>query len=200
MQPIMNFRFLPLIILSASLLPVCAIEENEMHSLDRYVARSADGRLRLEVEIYRPKKEEFEVRKNPDGYDTYYYKGKKAYPDYAQNPGAAGFITKFEFSWDGKRVEIPRRFWEDVMTPLVAVVKDVDNMPPDALREFEAHQERVGDTRPRLYISASDTGGTALIEWKRPLLHCDKSAVERWIISKKGTVIRHTFIAPSVGC
>lgn len=86
------------------------------------------------------------------------------------------------------------------MVPLSAVVKDVDKLGGEELYEFVAEQNREYAERPKLSVSASDTEGTALIEWRRSLLHCDKSAVERWIISKKGAVMRHTFIAPSLGC
>ncbi|MFM9028133.1 MAG: hypothetical protein ACKOQ6_09055 [Bacteroidota bacterium] len=188
-----------LLLLVATLTNALADSEKEQ-LLDKYVARSADGRLRLEVEIYRPKKDEYEARKNSNGNEVYFYQGKKIDEDYARASGYAGFITKFEFSWDGQRIEIPRRFWEDLMVPLSAVVKDVDKLGGEELYEFVAEQNREYAERPKLSVSASDTEGTALIEWRRSLLHCDKSAVERWIISKKGAVMRHTFIAPSLGC
>lgn len=186
-------------LLAAFLADVTA-ETGKQELLDKYVARSADGRLRLEVTIYRPKKGEYEVRKDKDESEIFFYQGKRVDDDYARAPGYAGFITKFEFTWDGQRIEIPRRFWEDLMMPLSAVAADIDKMSGDELYEFVAEQDSEYADRPRLHISSSDTEGTALIEWHRSLLHCDKSAVERWIISKKGAVMRHTFIAPSLGC
>lgn len=176
-----------------------AVNEKE-ERLDKYVARSADGRLRLEVEIYRPKESEYEVRKSEKGYDVYFYQGKPVAENYARNHEYAGFITKFEFSWDGQRIEIPRRFWEDLMMPLSGVTKDVDKMSGEDLHEFVAEQESEYADRPKLYVSSSKTEGTALIEWRRSLLDCEESAFERWIITKSGTVLRHTLIAPHVGC
>lgn len=165
-------------------------------TLDKYIARSADGRLRLEVEIYRPQKSEYEVRMDENGHELHFYKGKKVDAAYADSEGYAGFITKFEFTWDGQRIDIPRRFWDDLMMPLSGVVKDVDKMGPDELAEFEAEQYEALQFRPRLSVSSSDSEGTAMIEWSRSLLSCDTYAVERWIISKKGAVLRHTFISP----
>ncbi|MFM8459249.1 MAG: hypothetical protein ACKOB0_09955, partial [Chthoniobacterales bacterium] len=60
----------------ATLTNALADSEKEQF-LDKYVARSADGRLRLEVEIYRPKKDEYEARKDSNGNEVYFYQGKK---------------------------------------------------------------------------------------------------------------------------
>jgi hypothetical protein len=110
---------------------------------------------------------------------------------YPFHPGST-LLTRFDLTWDGKAMNIPERFWNDLpglriqTSPLVP-----ENLDPKI--QWEAYEFLENLDQPRISLSAE--GGTALIEWARPE-ECDSSSTIRWIISKSGTVLRHRHCPP----
>lgn len=154
------------------------------------VAKAEEGDAVLLVELEKPDEERLQEIKDPEGVVTGYSVDGKKLPDRFW-PGCA-VIKKFELEWEGKKIEIPERFWTDLAgfriqeSPL-----KVDELQAD--KRFEAEQFLASLDRPRVYISAD--GGTILIEWDRPE-ECDGRSTIRWIVSKSGSVMRHRHTPP----
>ena len=156
----------------------------------KFKAVSETGNLVLEVELIRPSEEEVtEILDEKGDLVSYQSKGKnQPYPFY---PGST-LLKRFELSWDGKAMEIPERFWNDLpglriqTSPL-----NPEKLAPDLQWKALEFLEKL--EQPRLSLSAE--GGTVLIEWKRPE-ECDSSSMIRWMVGKSGTVLRHRYCPP----
>ena len=185
------------IALSAVSLPVAAkvqaeeIEQNwweDIVNITEFTARSEEGNLTLAVELEVPA--EGDVTKLPEGegeYTGYSYKGKNLPLRYW--PGCS-LIKKFDFKWDGEPIEIEKRFWDD----LAGLVIEKVPQPDKKTAELFAYQDFLQSLkRPRVMKSAD--GGTALIEWVRSE-ECDSSSTTRWIVSRRGNVLRHRHEPP----
>ncbi len=146
-------------------------------------AEAGDAVLRVEME--KPDESRLEEMKNSEGAIN----GKKL-PEGFQ-PGGA-LIKKFELEWNGKKIDIPEKFWADLAgfriqeSPL-----KLNELPAE--KRFEGEQFLDGLKKPRVYISAD--GETIMIEWDRPE-DCDGRSTIRWIINKSGTILRHIHTPP----
>lgn len=161
-----------------------------VEKVSHFTARSDDGKATLTVDLTTPEEESLTPQIAPNG-DTigYTLKGEKL-PDRFW-PGCT-LISRFQLMWDGKRVDIPKRYWKDLAgfriqtSPLKP-----DSLPP-AL-QGEAEQFLASLDQPRVILSAD--GGTILIEWRRPE-DCDNHSTIRWIINRSGTILRHIYTPP----
>ncbi|MCW1884544.1 hypothetical protein OKA04_07355 [Luteolibacter flavescens] len=108
----------------------------------------------------------------------------KEHPDYRWNDR----IKEFRLVWEGQPVEIADRFWNDLTGLWIDVYpdKEIAKVPEDSRWEFDKHLAELH--QPKLVLSQDK--GTVLIEWSIPQ-ECDGRSTIRWIISKKGTVLRH---------
>ena len=153
-------------------------------------AKAEEGNAVLRVELDKPDEERVQEIKDAEGVVTGYSIDGKQLPERFW-PGCA-VIKKFELEWEGKKIEIPERFWTDLAgfriqnSPL-----KVDQLPAE--KRFEGEQFLTSSDKPRVYTSAD--GGTSLIEWDRPE-ECDGRSTIRWIISKAGVVMRHRHTPP----
>lgn len=159
----------------------------ESHSC---TAKAEEGNAVVRVELEKPDEERVKEIKDAEGVVTGYSIDGKKLPERFW-PGCA-VIKKFELEWEGKKIEIPERFWTDLAgfriqsSPL-----KLDELPAE--KRFEGEQFLASLNKPRVYISAD--GGTILIEWDRPE-ECDGRSTIRWIISKSGAVMRHRHTPP----
>jgi hypothetical protein len=155
-----------------------------------YKAVSGDGILVLQVELFRPPEDEVTEAKDEKGkFRCYQYKGKDMPESFW--PGQS-LLTRFELTWDGKAMNIPGRFWND----LPGLRLETSTLDPKKLKpelQWKAHEFLESLDQPRLSLSAE--GGTVLIEWDRPE-ECDSRSTIRWIVSKSGTVLRHRHCPP----
>ena len=155
-----------------------------------FKAVSGEGNLVLQVELIRvPEDEATEVLDEDGNLKHYLYKGK-AMP-YPFHPGTT-LLTRFDLTWDGKAMNIPERFWND-LPGLRIETSPLDPEKLDPKLQWKAHEFLERLEKPRLSLSAE--GGTVLIEWVRPE-ECDSRSTIRWIISKSGTVLRHRHCPP----
>ena len=155
-----------------------------------FKAVSEEGNLVLVVELFRPAENEItEVLDENGDHRCYRYKGKDQ--PYPFHPGST-LLKRFDFTWDGKALEIPERFWKDLPgLRLETSTLDPEKLETDLQWKAREFLERL--RQPRLSLSAD--GGTVLIEWQRPE-ECDSSSTIRWIISKSGTILRHRHHPP----
>ena len=184
------------IAMSAVSIPIAAkamdVEETwweDVVKVSKFTAKSEEGNLTLEVELEFPKEPDLVALPEVGGeYQGYSYKGEKLPLRFW--PGCS-LITKFDFKWDGKPIEIEKRFWRDLAG---FIIEDVPNKPALKPEESWKYQKFIdGLRRPSVMISQD--GGTALIEWVRSE-ECDSSSTIRWIISRSGTVLRHRYEPP----
>lgn len=165
---------------------------NETVSTDAltFKAMSADERITLQVELIRLGENEVtEVNDEKGEHIAYQYKGKNQ--PYPFHPGST-LLSRFDLTWDGKAVEIPERFWNDL--PALGIETStlkLETVKPDL--HWEAEQFLAKLRQPRVSLSAE--GGTVLIEWERPE-ECDSHSTIRWIVSKSGVVLRHRHCPP----
>ena len=156
--------------------------------------------MRLEVELLVLEDEQIEKRRTPNGPEekrrtgedekiTRFYQGKQLPADCW---GYKSLITKFDFFWGKQQIEIPRRFWEDLLRFRIETVQ-IDRSKLSSREQYELSVFETRLMQPRVFLSAE--GGTALIEWKRGE-ECDSHSTTRWIISKSGTVLRHRHDPP----
>lgn len=190
--------FLSLSALSA--VPVAAAAQEEDPEAGWYDTLSADalsfkavaeeGKLVLQVELIRPPDDEVTEAKYGNGdFRCYQYKGKDQ--PYPFHPGST-LLTRFDLTWDGKAMNIPERFWNDLPGLRIETsTLDPQKLKPDL--QWKALQFLDQLEQPRLSLSAE--GGTVLIEWIRPE-ECDSSSTIRWIVSKSGTILRHRHCPP----
>lgn len=154
------------------------------------VAKAEEGNAVLRVEMEKPSEERLQEVKDSEGAVTGYLLDGKKLPERFW-PGCT-MIKKFELEWEGKKIEIPKRFWADLAgfriqeSPLSTAALPVE-------KRFEGEKFLASLDKPRVYISAD--GGTLLIEWDRPE-ECDGRSTIRWIISKSGTILRHRHTPP----
>lgn len=108
----------------------------------------------------------------------------KGDPDYHWNDR----ISRFDLRWEGRAIAIEDRFWNDLQGLLIETFPDhvIAKVPDDQKWDLAAALEKL--FQPRLVLS--EDKGTVLIEWTIPQ-ECDSRSTIRWIISKKGTVLRH---------
>lgn len=156
----------------------------------KFRAVSEKGELVLQVELFKPAKDEVtEVKDEKGEFRCYRYKGKDL--PHSFWPGRA-LLTRFDLTWDGKAMNVPERFWADLAHLTIETsTLDLKKVEPKSHWNAEAFLERL--KQPRLSLSAE--GGTALIEWVRPE-EGDSHSTIRWIISKSGTVLRHRHEPP----
>jgi hypothetical protein len=155
-----------------------------------FTAVTDDGNITLLVELFIPPEEEVTQAMDEKGeHRCYQYKGKDMPGRFW--PGQS-LLTRFDLTWDGKRIPIAERFWND----LAGLRIQTSTLDPEKLApqlQWKAQQFLTGLWRPRLSTSAD--GGTILIEWERPE-ECDGRSMIRWIVSKSGTVLRHRHCPP----
>lgn len=155
-----------------------------------FKAVSEDGNLVLQVELIQvPEEETTQVTDEKGDHLHYLYKGRKM--PYPFHPGTT-LLTRFDFTWDGKAMNIPERFWNDLPGFRIET-STLDPEKLDPKLQWKAHEFLQSLDQPRLSLSAE--GGTVLIEWVRPE-ECDSRSTIRWIVSKSGTVLRHRHCPP----
>jgi hypothetical protein len=156
----------------------------------RFTAKSEQGDIRLAVELIKPEGDSLKEIKDSKG-DTigYSFKGERLPERFW--PGCT-MISKFELFWDGKRLEVPRRFWGD----LAGFRIEVSSLDPEKMKgemHWKATEFLAALSQPRVILSAD--GGTVLIEWGRGE-ECDGHSTIRWIVSKSGIILRHRHTPP----
>ena len=153
-------------------------------------AKAEEGNAVLRVELQKPDEKQIKELKDADGSVTGYSLNGKKLPERFW-PGCT-LIKKFDLQWDGKKIDIPERFWADLAGLRIQESSlNLEKLSPDS--RFEGEKFLAQLDRPRVYISAD--GGTLLIEWGRPE-ECDGHSTIRWIISKSGTILRHRHTPP----
>lgn len=155
-----------------------------------FKAKTEDGKLVLQVELFRPREDEVTEAKDKKGeFRCYQYKGKDMpYPFYPGNT----LLKRFDLFWNGKSMNIPERFWNDLPGFRIEISSlEVDKLKPDLQWKARDFLDKL--VQPRLCLSAD--GGTVLIEWVRHE-ECDSRSTIRWIVSKSGTVLRHRHCPP----
>ena len=158
-----------------------------------FQASTEEGKITLRVELTRVSEDEVTEVLDDDGSLLHFlYKGRAMH--YPFHPGGT-LLTRFDLIWDGKAMNIPERFWND----LPGFRIETSTLDPEKLQpelQWKAREFLESLEQPRLSLSAD--GGTVLIEWYRPE-DCDSRSTIRWIISKSGTVLRHRH-CPPCGC
>ena len=163
---------------------------SKVKSVDKWTARSAEGNLRLTARLLIPPDDQLKRLFDEDGTLLgYEFKGKRLPSGYERG---SGILTGFELLWDGEKIAIPERFWADLFN-LEIVTIDIDQSKFTNRQKMDFENVVAGLDQPRIYRSAD--GGTALIEWGRAE-ECDGHSMIRWIVSRKGTVLRHTLTPP----
>jgi hypothetical protein len=155
-----------------------------------FKAVSEEGNLVLRVELIRvPEAEVTEVMDEDGNLKHYLYNGREM--PYPFHPGGT-LLTRFDLTWDGKAMNIPERFWNDLPgLRIESSTLDPEKLNPDLQWKAREFLDRL--EKPRLSLSAE--GGTVLIEWVRPE-ECDSRSTIRWLVSKSGTVLRHRHCPP----
>jgi hypothetical protein len=155
-----------------------------------FKAVSGEGNLVLQVELFRPPEDEVtQVTDEKGEHQHFAYKGKEMPMRFW--PGQS-LLTRFDLTWDGKAMNVPERFWNDLPgLRIQTTTLDPDKLKPGLL--WKLHEFLESLDQPRLSLSAE--GGTVLIEWNRPE-ECDGRSTIRWIVSKSGTVLRHRHCPP----
>jgi hypothetical protein len=155
-----------------------------------FTATTEDGKITLQVELFRPAEDEVTEAKDENGeFRAYQYKGKDQ--PYPFHPGST-LLKRFDLTWDGKDVKIPGRFWNDIPgLQIQTSTLDPAKLRPELRWDAKEFLERL--RQPRVSLSAE--GGTVLIEWDRGE-ECDSHSTIRWIVSKSGTVLRHRHNPP----
>ena len=155
-----------------------------------FKAVSGDGNLALQVELFRPPEDEVTEAMDDKGeFRCYQYKGKDMPLRFW--PGQS-MLTRFDLTWDGKAMNIPERFWND-LAGLRIQTSTLDPKKLEPEPQWKAHEFFERLEQPRLSLSAE--GGTVLIEWICPE-ECDGRSTIRWIVSKSGTMLRHRHCPP----
>jgi hypothetical protein len=156
------------------------VEEKLTHE-----ARSEDGSLQLRVRLITPEDVTPRTSRNGDDEVTRYeLQGELLPADFY--PGR-NILRMFGFSWDGRAMPIPERFWKDLSG--FEIRTSTLDLSTVSIKERFSAEEFLADLRqPRLTLSAD--GGTALIEWQRSE-ECDSQSTIRWLISRSGTILRH---------
>ena len=156
----------------------------------RFTAKSDEGNIRLVIELIKPDENSLKEIKNSKG-DTigYSLKGERLPERFWHG---CTLISKFDLFWDGKRIDIPQRFWRDLAGfRIQASPLDPEKLP--AAMHSKAMDFLAGLNQPHVILSAD--GNTVLIEWGRGE-ECDGHSTIRWIISKSGTILRHRHTPP----
>lgn len=160
------------------------------------VFESDDGSLRLEVALMDENDPvEERIIETEDGELTVYRFDGEDLPRWV-SPGD-GVIKRFRFFWDKKEIPVPKRFWNDFGGCAIETFPDAEKKVDEDLRsEFETFLESLDS--PRVILSAD--GGTALIQWNiRDTKGCCGSRSDmRWMISKKGHIMRHRHDLPGM--
>lgn len=156
---------------------------------------SSEGLLRLEVALIDENDEVTEETiQTSDGEATRYtFKGELLPRGL---PPMVGIIKRFRFVWDGRKIPVAKRFWNDFGgCRLTRCTVENKTIPPELLPAFDDYQKNLDG--PKLILSAD--GGTALIEWRiiDTGACCGHPATMRWMISKNGHVMRHHHTTPS---
>ena len=160
------------------------------------VFTSEDGSLRLEVALIDENDpiQERTVRHEDMEMTIYSYKGEDL-PAWVRPQH--GVIKSFRFFWDNKEIPIPKRFWNDFGGCAIQTVPEkLRKVEEDLEYEFGTFLENLNG--PKVILSAD--GGTALIQWNIQDTKgcCGSRSDMRWIISKKGYIMRHRHDLPSM--
>ncbi len=155
----------------------------------KFKAIAEDGKITLQVELFKPADADITEAKDSNGGHHYLYKGKPQ--PFGFNPGV-NLLKRFDLTWDGTAMPIPERFWTDLPgLCLQTSTLDPEKVPTTLHRQATQFLESL--YQPRLSLSAE--GGTVLISWDRPE-ECDSRSTIRWIVSKSGVVLRHRHCPP----
>lgn len=155
-----------------------------------YVAKAEEGNAVLRVEMEKPAQERLQEVRDSEGAVTGYLLDGKKLPERFW-PGCT-VLKKFDLEWEGRKIEIPRRFWAD-LTGFRIQESPLSTAALPAEKRFEGERFLASLDKSRVYISAD--GGTLLIEWARPE-ECDGRSTIRWIISRSGVILRHRHTPP----
>lgn len=160
--------------------------KQSLHCLEK----AEEGDATIEVELFKPSEQDLTEVKNAEGDSIgYAYQGKRLPSRFW--PGC-NLIRKFELTWQGRKIDIPERFWADLVGCIIEQSSlQVAQLPDELKDQGETFLQRL--QKPRLYVSAD--GGTVLIEWQRHE-ECNGASTIRWIVSKSGTVLRHRHEPP----
>lgn len=154
--------------------------------------KAEQGNVSLHVELVNPPEQELKSTTDETGRSRYVWKGKKL--PYGFYEGRS-IVTKFELVWDGKKIVIPERFWNDVSGLILEFSSlDVKKLEGEEWRKAHVFLEQM--RHPRLSLSAD--GGTVFIEWMNPGECCDTMMTLRWMVSRSGTVLRHRYAPPDM--
>ncbi len=161
------------------------------------VFTSMDGSLRLEVALIDEEKDPVEEKtvQTEDGEMTIYsFKGEEL-PRWVRPE--QGVIKSFRFFWNDKEIPIQKRFWNDFGGCSIDKFPDeLKHVDDDLQFEFDDFFENLNG--PKVILSAD--GGTALIQWNIQDTKgcCGSYSDVRWMISKKGYIMRHRHDLPSM--
>lgn len=160
------------------------------------VFESDDGSLRLEVALIDENDAvEERVIETEHGELTIYRFNGEDLPRWVRPEH--GVIKSFRFFWDKKEIPIPKRFWNDFGGCAIEKFPDeLKKVDEDLQFELETFLERLDS--PKVILSAD--GGTALIQWNIQDTSgcCGSRSDMRWMISKKGYIMRHRHDLPSM--
>jgi hypothetical protein len=161
-----------------------------VEEVSHFTAKSEDGNITLTVELTKPDEDSLTPQVAANGDTVGYTLNGEKLPERFW-PGCA-LISRFELSWDGKRIDIPKRYWRD----LAGFRIQTSSLKPDSLEpslHWKAGQFLADLDQPRVTLSAD--GGTIMIQWGRPE-ECDGHSTIRWIIDRSGTILRHRHTPP----
>ena len=144
-----------------------------------------DERVVFEVQLKQFNRDEITEKQNGDEIEAWFGKQKLPVEALYYKPN---IIESFKLSIDGKNINIPAFFWNDLSGLYLTEAKILTSNPTD--EDLRSFNDVLRSPRSRPQVSRSDNGSTVLITWARPE-DCDSASTIRWIISKKGTVLRH---------
>lgn len=137
--------------MSAVSIPIAAkamdVEEtwwDKVEAVSKFTAMSEEGNLTHAVELEFPKEADLvELPEVGGEYRGYSYKGEKLPLRFW--PGCS-LITKFDFQWDEKPIEIEKRFWQDLAG---FTIQDIPNKPALRSEDSWKYQEFINGLRHR---------------------------------------------------
>lgn len=160
------------------------------------VFTSIDESLRLEVALIDENDQvEEKTIQTEDGELTIYRFNGEELPRWIQPEH--GVIKSFRFFWNDKEIPIPKRFWNDFGGCAIEKLS-IDDQKIDAELQYEFDTFIENLDGPKVILSA--VGGTALIQWNIQDTSgcCGSRSDVRWMISKKGYIMRHRHNLPSM--
>lgn len=132
---------------------------------DALTIKSPDGSSTLHIELERIKREEIKTVKNGDQYTAWHGKRQLPFGVFL----TPTLIKKFDLTIDGKKVNIPKNFWDDIGgLPLLKMTVDPKRPIVTDLDKAKAENYRSRPRRGYPTISRTPGGSTVLISWIRP--------------------------------